>query len=189
MSDNARRRRRKHKKKKKKRGAGYKDIQLNIMPFIDVFSLLNTFLLMSAVFLSVGMIEVQIPFLTSAPPDKKDEDKSCDPKVDMEKEKIEATAANCDGVDPKKEFQVSDAGIAELHKYLVAVRRGNQETDKIQFYTDDEVIWKDMAKVLDAIKLRMTGDPVFTKKEGSEVEKALAAEFLFPKVVMASVML
>ena len=76
------------KKKKRRKKIVYRDIQLNIMPFIDVFSLLNTFLLMSAVFLSVGIIEVQIPFLTSAPPEKQDE-KFCDVKVDMEKEKIE----------------------------------------------------------------------------------------------------
>lgn len=186
MSDNARKKRR-ERRKKKRRAQGYKDIQLNIMPFIDVFSLLNTFLLMSAVFLSVGILEVQIPFLTTAKPDKEDE-KSCDVKVDMMKEKIEATATDC-GVDPKREFQVSDAGISDLHKYLVSVRRTNQETDKLQFFTDDEVIWKDIAKVLDAIKLRAPGDPVFQTKTGSEVEKALAAEFLFPKVVMASVML
>ncbi len=81
------------KKKKKRRSTiKYRDIQLNIMPFIDVFSLLNTFLLMSAVFLAVGIIEVQIPFLTTAPPDKKTDEKFCDVKVDMEKDKIEATA-------------------------------------------------------------------------------------------------
>lgn len=183
------RRRKRHKKKvAKKKNAKYRDISLNVMPFIDVFSLLNTFLLMSAVFLSVGILEVQIPFLTSAPPPKTDE-KSCDVKVDMMKEKIEASATDCTGVDAKKEFQISDAGIADLHKYLVAVRRGNEDTDKLSLFTDDEVIWKDIVKVLDAIKLRGPGDPVFGLKSGSDVDKAMAAEFLFPKVVMASVML
>lgn len=184
------RRKKRHKKKiAKKKSQKYRDISLNIMPFIDVFSLLNTFLLMSAVFLSVGILEVQIPFLTTAPPDKKDEEKVCDVKVDMEKDKIEATAANCDGVDAKKEFQVSPASAAELHKYMVAIRRANVETDKVSFFTDDEVTWKDIAMVLDAIKIRQQGDPVFAKPNASDTEKAMAAEFLFPKVVMASVML
>lgn len=177
------------KKKKRRKKIVYRDIQLNIMPFIDVFSLLNTFLLMSAVFLAVGVIEVQIPFLTSAPPDKKDDEKFCDVKVDMEKEKIEATAQDCKGVDPKKEFKVTKEDIASLHRYLVDVRRGNQDTDKIAFFTEDDVLWKDIAKVLDAIKLRQPGDPVFVSKTGTAVEQALAAEFLFPKVVMSSVML
>lgn len=177
------------KKRHKKKVAKYKDVALNIMPFIDVFSLLNTFLLMSAVFLSIGIIEVQVPFLTSAPPDKKDDAKSCDVKVDMEKEKIEATATDCTGVDAKKEFQISDASIAELHKHMVAIRRANIETDKISFFTDDEVTWQDIAKVLDAIKLRQVGDPVFAKPNANDAEKSMAAEFVFPKVVMSSVML
>ncbi len=177
------------KKKKKRRGVRYKDIQLNIMPFIDVFSLLNTFLLMSAVFLSVGILEVQIPFLTSAPPDKKDDEKNCEVKVDMEKEKIEATSTNCKGIDPKKDFKVTKEDIAALHKYLVDVRRSSPDTDKLSFFTEDDVLWKDIAHVLDAIKIRQPGDPVFAIKSGSEIDKALAVEFLFPKVVMASVML
>jgi biopolymer transport protein ExbD len=183
------RRRKRHKKKvAKKKRQKYKDIGLNVMPFIDVFSLLNTFLLMSAVFLSVGILEVQIPFLSPQKPDKEQDDKACDVKVDMTKEKVEATATNCK-VDPKKEFQISDAGMKELHKYLVDVRRANQDTDKLQLFTEDDVIWKDIAKALDAIKLRLPGDPVFTLTTGSDIDKALAAEFLFPKVVMASVML
>jgi biopolymer transport protein ExbD len=51
----------------KRPGIGYRDIELNIMPFIDVFSLLNTFLLLSAVFFSLGMLEVQLPFFSNAP--------------------------------------------------------------------------------------------------------------------------
>jgi biopolymer transport protein ExbD len=177
------------KKKKKRKKIVYRDIVLNIMPFIDVFSLLNTFLLMSAVFLSVGIIEVQIPFLTSAPPDKKDDEKYCDPKVDMEKDRIEATAADCKGVDPKKEFKVTKEDIQLLHKYLVDIRRSNEDTDKISFFTEDDVLWKDIARVLDAIKVRQPGDPVFKLKNGTAVENAVAAEMLFPKVVMSSVML
>lgn len=174
--------------RKKKKSKKYKDISLNIMPFIDVFSLLNTFLLMSAVFLSVGILEVQIPFLTSAPPEKVPDAKSCDLKVDMEKTQIEATASNC-GVQSPKKFTADKTGIADLHQHLVAVRRSNPEIDKLQFFTEDDVLWKDIAEVLDAIKLRKPADPVFAPKTASEIEKAVAAEFLFPKVVMASVML
>ena len=81
----------KQKKKKKRKAIKYRDIELNIMPFIDVFSLLNTFLLMSAVFIAIGVLEVQIPFLSSAPPDTKDNERTLDISVDVEKEKIEVT--------------------------------------------------------------------------------------------------
>lgn len=178
--------RRKH---KKRRVIKYRDVELNIMPFIDVFSLLNTFLLMSAVFLAIGVIEVQIPFLTSAPPEQKPTEKSCDVKVDMEKEKIEASAANCRGVDAKKDLKPDKPGFKELHNYMVAIRKSNQDTDKVSFFTEDDVLWKDIAAALDAIKLRAPGDPVFQPKSDSASDRAMAMEFVFPKVVMASVML
>lgn len=174
--------------KKKVRQIKYRDVELNIMPFIDVFSLLNTFLLMSAVFLAIGVIEVQIPFLSSDQSNK-DDDKYCSIKVDQEKAKIEATAENCKGVDGKKEFKPDKPGLADLHRYMVDIRRNNPTTDKLQYFSEDEVLWKDIAMTLDAIKLRSPGDPVFAPKSDSMADKAAAAEFVFPKVVMASVML
>lgn len=190
MSEEKKQSRHKKMKKRKRRSLRYRDIELNIMPFIDVFSLLNTFLLMSAVFLSVGILEVQVPFLTSAPPPKTPDDRVLEVKVDMTKDSIEATAAwsRAPIDEQKKTFKNTKEDIANLHRFLVDIRRANPDTDKVQFFSDDDVIWKDMAKVLDAIKVRQPGDPVFTTN-GSEVEKAMAAEFLFPKVVMASVML
>ncbi len=178
-------------RKKKRRSIKYRDIELNIMPFIDVFSLLNTFLLMSAVFLAVGVLEVQIPFLTSAPPDKKVDERSFDVKVDMEKDKIVVTAAWSKPPinEQKKEFKVTKEDIAALHQFLVGIRKSNPETDKISFFSEDDVLWKDIAKVLDAIKVRGPSDPVIVPKGASDAEKAIAAEFLYPKVVMASVML
>ncbi len=177
--------------KKKKKRKPYKDIELNIMPFIDVFSLLNTFLLMSAVFLSIGVLEVQIPFLTSAPPDTKDTERSLDVKIDMTKDGVEViTSWSKPPVnEEKKTFKVTKEDLTALHRHLVEVRRSSPETDKVSFYTDDDVIWKDMAAVLDQVKLRQLSDPIFAGKDATDTEKALASEFLFPKVVMSSVML
>jgi biopolymer transport protein ExbD len=175
-------------RKKRRKTIKYRDVELNIMPFIDVFSLLNTFLLMSAVFLAIGVIEVQIPFL-STDQTNKDDDKYCSVKVDQEKTKIEASAENCKGVDAKKELKPDKAGLADLHRYMVDIRRNNPTTDKIQFYSEDDVLWKDIAKTLDAVKLRGPGDPVFQPKSDSQADRAAAMEFVFPKVVLASVML
>ena len=154
--------------KKRKKFTKIKDIELNVMPFIDVFSLLVTFLLMSAVFLSVGILEVQIPFLTSAPPEKTPDERVLDVKVDMEKDKIEVTAewskppVNAQ----KKEFKVTKEDIAAMHKFLVDIRRSSPELDKLSFFTEDDVIYKDMAHVLDAIKIRQAGDPAFPPPRG-----------------------
>ena len=77
----------------------------------------------------------------------------------------------------------------DVHKELVTIKKTSPDVDKVQFFTEDDVIWKDIAKVLDAIKVRQPGDPMFTMKAKAPGEKAMAEEYLFPKVVMASVML
>ena len=178
-------------KKKKRKKIKYRDIELNIMPFIDVFSLLNTFLLMSAVFLSVGILEVQIPFLTSAPPDKKPEERALEVKVEMERDHVDVTAAYSRPPvnEQKKTFKLTKEDLGAMHKFLVDIRREAPDNDKLQFFTEDDVLWKDMAHVLDAIKVRQPGDPVFTPKNATQAEQAMASEFLYPKVIMASVML
>ncbi len=179
-------------KRRKRPEIKYVDVDLNIIPFIDVFSMLNVFLLMTAVFTSIGIIEVQIPFLTTAPPEHKDTERVLDVKVDMEKDKIEVTSAwtlpplN----EQKKTFKVNKKDIVDLHKFLVDIKKTSPEADKVSFFTEDDVIWKDMSMVLDAIKLRLPTDPVFPIKAGApKGEQAMALEFLFPKVTMSSVML
>ena len=54
-------------KKKKKHEPKAAEAELNIMPFIDIFSMLNVFLLVSATFINIGLIRVQVPFLTGQP--------------------------------------------------------------------------------------------------------------------------
>lgn len=77
------------KRKSRRQSEDFKDIELNIMPFIDIFSLLNTFLLFSAVFLSVGVIEVQVPFLTNAAPDTKQENtRERKINIDVQRDKL-----------------------------------------------------------------------------------------------------
>jgi len=79
--------------------------------------------------------------------------------------------------------------MSNLHKFLLELRRSNPEADKVQLFTEDDVVWKDIAMVLDAVKVRGPNDPVIVPPGASELDKRLAAEFLYPKVVMASVML
>jgi hypothetical protein len=109
----------------------------------------------------------------------------------MEKTKIEVTAAyNKPPInEQKREFKVDKADMSNLHKFLLELRRSNPEADKVQLFTEDDVVWKDIAMVLDAVKVRGPNDPVIVPPGASELDKRLAAEFLYPKVVMASVML
>ena len=56
-------------------------------------------------------------------------------------------------------------------------------------FTDNEVIYSDMARVLDAIRLRHPGDPVFVSESQNGMLGAAARQFLFPKVVIGDIVL
>jgi biopolymer transport protein ExbD len=181
-------------KKKKRRGSvPYRDIELNIMPFVDVFSLLNTFLLMSAAFLTIGILEVQVPFLAPEKTEDKENKRTLSINVDMMTDKILLTTRFSMPPEDKKEeeFPNNETGINQLHVALVNVRRQNKETDKVTLFTDEQVTYKNITEVLDAIKLRDEGDPVFqaTNDEGKPMLEEEAKQFLYPKVVLGSVIL
>jgi len=169
----------------------YRDIELNIMPFVDVFSMLNTFLLFSAVFISIGMIEVQIPFLSNAPPPKKvEKTRDLDIKVNIAADKVEIlTSWTAAPVDEKREnFPLTEAGMADMHNKLIALRRQYEDTDKVTVFSDDDVIYEKLALVLDTVKLRKDNEPQFSEKDIITGEKRPGI-FLYPKVVIGSVLL
>jgi len=159
------------------------------MPFIDVFSMLNTFLLFSAVFLSIGVIEVQIPFLSNAAPPKEVK-RTIDIAVDIEKDKVELqtswSAAPRD--EQKTQYNLNEQGMAELHAKLVALRKQHQDTDKVTVYSADEVTFKDITLVLDTIRERNDSDPVFTERD-EKTNETRSTPFVYSKIVMGSVML
>jgi biopolymer transport protein ExbD len=174
-------------------------VELNLMPFIDIFSLLTTFLLFSAVFVHIGILEVQIPFLTNAPPPPTKSPRSISVKVELEdKTIIIGTEYSEPPIDQQKyEFEHSDVGIAAMHKKLIEIRSTSEDNDKLTLYVDDTVIFSKLTKVLDEIKFINTGEhqfkPVMTAADADEpvlktVPEDRALE-LYPKVVMGSVMI
>jgi biopolymer transport protein ExbD len=168
--------------------------ELNIMPFIDVFSVLNTFLLMSAVFLSVGIIKVQVPYLTNkSEPTKPKRSMVVDVRMDVGGIEVSTHFSAPPENRQIYKYPLSAAGINDMHKRLVETRRGNMDTDLVTLYCEDEVVYEDIAKVLDAVKLRRPGDPdfnnIFNGEDDDPVEKANNKIFVYPKVVMGSVIL
>jgi biopolymer transport protein ExbD len=182
--------RRKKRQKDNKKFAN--TVELNLMPFIDVFSLLTTFLLFSAVFLAIGILEVQIPFLSNAPPPKDRPERSLEVNIELEAANlIVRTSYSAAPKDEKVfEFKPDPEGISEMHQRLIQIRSENPKTDKVTFFVDDDVNYKDMTAVLDAIKLRKEGDPeIPAAPDMSEIDKAELKAFLYPKVIMGSVLL
>ena len=177
--------------KKKKRSIKASEPELNIMPFIDVFSVLTTFLLISAAFLSMGIIEVQIPFFTNAPPSKEKPQRSLTINVEVEKTKIilktEYTAAPVNK--DEKEYELNEDGLDQLHRALVTLRQKEPDSDKVTLFSEDDVVYNDLVKVLDAIKNLKPDDPRIkvTDDKVANTERELGQ--LYKKVVMGSVIL
>lgn len=177
--------------KKKRKSVEFVDVELNIMPFIDVFSLLNTFLLFSAVFVSIGIIEVQIPFFSNAPSEPQEEPKSSRTlavKVEMSTSEVKLSS---EWSEPPTEAQswdypLTDAGVADFHGQLVRIRVDEAENvNKVDFFSEDDVTYDQLAQVLDAVKLRWEGDPLLPEADGHGPVEL----FLFEKIIMGDVLL
>lgn len=179
-------------KKRKKPPEELGAVELNVMPFIDVFSLLTTFLLFSAVFIQIGVLEVQIPFLSNAkPPDFQKPQREFEVKIDVSPEFVEVSSSwtVAPTEEKKKQFPRNKEGIAEAHRELLAIRTAHPDTDKLTMFSDDEVIYKDLAEVLDAVKFLAAGESLPPPKNPDTVKNSEAQPTLFPKVIMGSVML
>lgn len=182
-----------HRKRKKPSKGNDGPIDLNVMPFIDVFSLLTTFLLFSAVFIQIGILEVQVPFLSNSnPPDMAKPVREISIKLDLRKDYVEIQTAYSQPPlnETADRFDITEAGVNDMHAKLVGLRIANPESDKLTLFADDDVKFETIAKILDATKFLKEGDSKAIQQP--DPKKQLTEQrqmFLFPKVIMGSVML
>lgn len=178
-----------HKKRKKAKQLVYEDCELNIMPFIDVFSVLNVFLLMSAAFVTLGSIKVQIPFLSNKQSDAKPT-RVLEVKVDAEKDQV--TLISNYTMAPRDEktqkFPLTEAGLEGMRAQLVQLRSSDPKLDLVTLMTEDELTYDQVIKIIDVIKTKRPTDPEVAMTS-SDPEDLKDKGYLFPKVVMGSVIL
>ena len=186
----SRRRRKKYQAKKDH------EVILNVMPFIDLFSVLTTFLLMTSVFIAIGFHEVRVPFLSSKqPPKDKINSRNLEVKVDMKKinsnDPLEIIMSTSWDKGPQelvtKTFPATEQGYTDLHAALLETRTKYPDTDEVELYTDPEVDFDQITLTLDAIKL-LRDDEVVPQEENKTGKKS-KMKYLYRKVKMSSVML
>ena len=177
-------------KKKKRKKLKCETAGLNIMPFIDVFSMLNTFLLVSASFVSIGILKVQVPFFSNAPPDKSKPARVMDINLTVEKEKIDLVTrwSLPPDEETKKEYKNDKEGWNTLHQDLISMKQRFPESDKLTFFSDDDIRYDNVVSVIDVVKTLKETDPTLTMKDEKtgEVKKS---RYLYEKIVMGSVVL
>lgn len=178
-------------KKKKKLKPRSVSADLNVMPFIDIFSMLNTFLLVSAAFVNLGILEVQIPFLTNNDELRKESKpkRELALNVSLTKDKIELeskfTAAPIN--EAKKSYDVSDSDILRFHNDLVELKVANPDSSKVTFFSEDDVKYHMLVKVLDQIKFVKKSDPPIPPPKDPKIR--VSKSELFPKIVIGNVIL
>lgn len=168
--------------------------ELNIMPFIDIFSMLNTFLLVSAAFVGLGVIEVQVPFLSNAPEVQEEKPtRSLSIRVDVEEAQILLTTQWTEEPVEKSEstYELNEQGIESFHQDLMKLRQSEPDADKVTAYIDDTVKYEKVVLVLDAIKTLKETDPPLNlpPKEGESLVEDQKQRYLYEKVVIGSVLL
>lgn len=167
--------------------------ELNIMPFIDIFSMLNTFLLVSASFIGLGIIEVQVPFLSNSPDLPQEPSRSFSIRVDIEENQVILTHQwTAEPVEKQVEnYRLDEADIERMHQDLIRLRNRVPESDKVTVYADDNVKYDRLVLVLDAIKTLKETDPPLNIPQSQDAAGRLGVRerFLYEKIVMGSVLL
>lgn len=177
------------KRRRPSSGGGPESPELNVMPFIDIFSMLNTFLLVSAAFMGLGILQVQIPFLSNSSEVKDDPVRMMSIRVDLSDVEVKVTSLWTAPPEDKveKTFTYDTTGIDDLHREMIALRQKYPDQDKVTVYSDDTVNYQQFTSVLDSIKTVREKDPPLNLPpiNGKDVPQNL----LYEKVVIGSVIL
>ncbi len=179
------------KHKRRNTSVGPESPELNIMPFIDIFSMLNTFLLVSAAFIGLGILEVQVPFLSNSSEVKEPPSRSFNIRVDVADAEIKVTSEWTEQPYEKnvKTFKVDAADIDLFHQEMIALRTKVPENDKVTVFSDDTVKYEILIKAIDAIKSMKEKEPPLALPNAEELRKQGRDRYLFEKVVIGSVIL
>jgi biopolymer transport protein ExbD len=165
---------------KKKRVHGDDAVQLNIMPFIDIFSLLCTFLLFTAVFASIGIHNVQIPFFSNVPQPAKQEKKPTEIELKLEIEPDHMTLriqSSSQGVGSENVlFELNDIGMKMLQTKLIFLKERSPSSEKLTVFVNETIKYEALIKVLDSVRVIHATETQDQKT-------------LFPKVILGDVIL
>ncbi len=168
--------------------------EINVTPMVDMFSVLISFLLVTAVFSATGQARVDVPFLSSkAPEEPKKEDKDPPKSLTLvvEENLVELQISDGKpGVEPEKfEYQLVEAGLDELQGRIYDVRKEDLRVDLVTVMSDDEVEYEKLVLIIDALRvLRPHRDPI-ELPDDYKFPRGVSEEALIPKIVMGSVIL
>jgi biopolymer transport protein ExbD len=181
--------------KLKKRSKGQEEpVEINVTPMIDMFSVLNTFLLMSAVFSATGFTRIEVPFFSSKPPPpQKELDEKPEKVVSITVDNADVTmevgvSNNSSGV-KKDTYKTDDAGLDLMQAKLYELRKENPKFDKVTMMTELDVKYETLIKVIGACRELKAGRPPIPWPAEYKLPVGVDSGTLIPKIILGNIIL
>jgi biopolymer transport protein ExbD len=168
-------------------------VEINITPMIDMFSVLNSFLLMAAVFSASGLIRVEIPFLSSKPPEqqkqKEEPEKLVSVVVDNTYVIMDVSTTESSLNPTKDKFDLNPQGLDQMQSKLYAMRQANPKFDKVTVMTELDVPYEKLILVLDTLRELKPGRPPIPLPIDYKLPTGVDRNALIPKIVLGNIIL
>jgi biopolymer transport protein ExbD len=178
-----------------KRSKGPDDpVEINVTPMIDMFSVLNSFLLMAAVFSASGLIRVEIPFLSSKPPPTQEEidknpQKVLNLVIDNEYVVLDISTTASASTPTKDKFDLTPQGLDQLQAKIYEIRLADKRVDKVTVMTELEVTYEKLVLVLDTLRILKPGRPPIPLPADYKMPYGVDHAALIPKIVLGNIIL
>jgi len=132
-------------------GSSGQDFDLNLAPIIDCFTVLITFMLASASFLAVGIIECSIAATAPATADQKPAAIRVDVQMTMQKE-LDLKVSGKTRIDRKIAPINGDWNTNELIGAIEALKKQWPDTRTMVLAANDDVEYLNVVRVMEAMK-------------------------------------
>lgn len=179
----------------RRRAKGEESFELNVTPMIDMFSVLISFLLITAVFSATGQMRVEVPFLSSKPPPTKQEVEKNKPEkvvtliIDTDKVKLEVGLSDNSQTVKKDEYKTDDKGLDDLQGKLYALRQEDGKFDKVTVMSEMDVKYETLVAVLDAMRELKPGRQPIPWPADYKLPTGIDPSALIPKIIFGNVIL
>ena len=180
-----------HKFRFKRRETVEQSFGINVIPMIDLVTILNAFLLVSASFFAFGQIQVEVPYLSSKAPPTEDKSKnSLSINIEMKVNEIEIQVRNSRDLKADQAFTIAKQGEdyewKSFHDKLIEIKKGHPEITHYTLFPDEEIDYQSIVSLLDHSRSLEAGDPPLSEltEDGTEVP----ATSLYKNVVMGGVL-
>ncbi|MBK9293023.1 MAG: biopolymer transporter ExbD [Oligoflexia bacterium] len=160
--------------------------ELNLAPMLDMMVTIIPFLLLSAVFLQLAVINVPlpVPVAKALEQDRKNDKPEVTIKIKMQGNKsMQLDVVELSGASKRTSINAtnSEFDYQTLHKKLVEVKQRFPKVFKVEISPDESIDYKSIVGVMDSSRNLDNSDPKI-KIENAETT------LLFPDVILANVM-